>query len=144
VLFVPKPRNPSELYMCIDFRRLNLVTKRDFHTIPDMQDLYRQMVQCKYFTALDLTRRFWNLPIVLEHQNKTAFTGPDGEIYVWNRAPMLLVNSPAACQRLMAHVLQSIPQINVCIDNITIYTRTRPWQNIFLLKLNSEMRLCCG
>jgi hypothetical protein len=47
----------------------------------------------------------------------------DGEIYVWNRAPRL-GNSPAAFQRLIAHVLQGVPHVNVYIEDTTIYTRT--------------------
>ena len=62
----------------------------------------------KYFTALGLTWGFWALPIVEEDQHKTAFTGPDGEVYVWTKAPMGLANSPATFQRLMAHVFQGI------------------------------------
>jgi hypothetical protein len=95
------------------------------------------------------------LPIVPEYPNKTAFPGPDGEIYVWNRAPMGLVNSPAAFQWLMAHVIQGVPHVNVYIDDITIYTRT--WAEhlftikiVFLklreagLKVKFQMRLGCG
>jgi hypothetical protein len=89
VLFVPKPRKPKEvisdkcpkeLRMCIDFRRLNAVSKLDFHALPHIRDLLQAMSGCKYFTALDLTRGFWALPIVESDQPKTAFTGPDGEI----------------------------------------------------------------
>jgi hypothetical protein len=78
------------------------------------------MAHCKSFTTLDLTSGFSNLPIVPEHQNKTAFSGPDGDIYIWNP----VVNSPAAFQRLVAHVLQGVLNVNVYIDDITIYTCT--------------------
>ena len=108
VLFVPKPRNPDELRLCVDFRHLNDVTLRDYHGLPFIRDLQQSMKGCKYFTALDLTWGFWALPIVEEDQHKTAFTGPDGEVYVWTKAPMGLANSPAAFQRLMEHVFQGI------------------------------------
>jgi hypothetical protein len=121
VLFVPKPRKPNELRMCIDFRRLNAVSKRDFHALPHIRDLLQSMSGCKYFTALDLTWGFWALPIVERDQHKTAFTGPDGEIYVWTKAPMGLSNSPASFQRLMAHVMQGIPGVSVYIDDITVF-----------------------
>jgi hypothetical protein len=124
VLFVPKPRKPDELRMCIDFRRLNAVSKRDYHALPHIRDLLQSMSGCKYFTALDLTWGFWALPIVEQDQHKTAFTGPDGDIYVWTKAPMGLTNSPAAFQRLMAHILQGIPGVSVYIDDITIYSKT--------------------
>ena len=108
VLFVPKPRKPAEPRMCIDFRRLNAVSERDFQALPHIQDLLQAMSGCQYFTALDLTWGFWALPIVESDQHKTAFTGPDGEVYVWTKAPMGLSNSPASFQRLMAHVMHVI------------------------------------
>jgi hypothetical protein len=96
VLFVPKPRDPEALRMCVDFRRLNEVAERDFHALPDIQGLLQSMRGCKYFTALDLASGFWALPIAEADQNKTAFTGPDVEVYVWRKAAMGLSNSPAA------------------------------------------------
>lgn len=98
VLFVPKPRQPDALRMCMDFRRFNAVSARDYHALPHIKDLLQSMYGCKYFTALDLTWGFWALPIVEADQHKTAFTGADGEVYVWSKAPMGLSNSPASFQ----------------------------------------------
>ena len=102
--------------MCVDFRRLNKVSKRDYHALPHIRDLLNDMSGSKYFTALDLTWGFWALPIVEDDQHNTAFTCPDGEVYVWKKAPMGLTNSPAAFQRLMAQVLQGIPGVSVYIE----------------------------
>lgn len=124
VLFVPKPRDPTALRMCVDFRRLNAVTSRDHHALPDVRNLLQQMGGCRYFTALDLSSGFWALPIAEQHQHKTAFTGPDGEVYVWTKAAMGLSNSPAAFQRFMSHVLRGLPGVKVYIDDITLYSRT--------------------
>ena len=110
--------------MCVDFRRLNQVAKRDFHALPAVQDLLQLMKGCKYFTALDLSSGFWALPIAEEDQHKTAFTGPNGEVYIWRKAAMGLSNSPAACQRFMAKVLEGVPGASVYIDDITMYSRT--------------------
>ena len=57
-LFVPKPRNPDELRLCVDYRRLKYVTLRDYHGLPFIRDLQQSMKGCKYFTALDLTWGF--------------------------------------------------------------------------------------
>ena len=122
VLFVPKPHNKQELRMCVDFRMLNRRSKRDYHALPVVTDLQQQMAGSRFITTLDLTSGFWALPIAQEDRHKTAFTGPDGEVYVWHKAPMGLANSPAAFQRLMAHVLAGIPNVSVYIDDITIYT----------------------
>ena len=67
---------------------------------------------------------FWALPIVEEDQHKTAFTGPDDEVYVWTKAPMGLANSPPAFQRLMEHVFQGIVGKTVYVDDITVFSKT--------------------
>ena len=82
------------------------------------------MKGCKYFTALDLTWGSWALPIIEEDQPQTAFTGPNGEVYVWTKAPMGLTNSPAAFQRVMAHVLRNIKGVSVYTDDITMFFKT--------------------
>jgi hypothetical protein len=122
VLFVPKQRQPDRRQMCMDFRTWNKVSKRGYDALPHTGDLLNDMSGCKYFTALDLTWGFWALPIVESDQHKAALTGPDGEVYVWTKAPMGLPSSPAAFHRLTAHVLQGIPGMSVYINNITVYT----------------------
>ena len=72
--------------MCIDFRRLNVVTKRDYHVLPDIREVLQTMSGSKYFTALDLIRGFWALPVVERDPQKTAFTGPDGDSKLERRA----------------------------------------------------------
>ena len=47
VLFVPKPRKPEELRMCVDFRRLNAVSMRDYHALPNIRELLQSMKGCK-------------------------------------------------------------------------------------------------
>lgn len=121
VWFVPKPRKPDELRMCID---LKAVSKRDYQRLPHIRDFLQSRNGCQYFTALDLTWGFWALPIVEGDQHKTAFTSPDAEVYVWTKAPMGLSNLPAAFQRLMAYVLRDINGVSVYVDDITIYAKT--------------------
>jgi hypothetical protein len=124
VLLVPKPRKPNALLMCNDFRRLNAVSQQDFYASPHIRDLLQAMSGCKYFTALDLTWGFWALRIVNSDQHMTAFTGPDGEVYLWTKARMGLCGSPAGIQRMMSHVMKGISGDSVYVDDITIYSRT--------------------
>ena len=93
-------------------------------TLPSIRELLQSTKGCKYFTALDHTWGFWALAIVEEDQHKTSFTGPDGEVYVWTKAPMGLTNSPAAFQWVMAHVLRNIKGVSVSIYDITIFSKT--------------------
>ena len=109
--------------MCVAFRQLNAVSMQDYHALPNIRELL-SMKGFKYLTALVLTWGFWALPIVKEDQHKIAFTVPDGEVYVWTKAPMGLTKLPDAFQRVMAHVLRNIKGVSVYIDDITIFSKT--------------------
>ena len=47
VLFVPKPRKPEELRMCIDSRRFCAVSMRDNHALPNRRELSQSIKGCK-------------------------------------------------------------------------------------------------
>ena len=43
---------------CIDFRAINRYTVFDAEPIPDMEDIFVQLSNCKYITKIDLTKGY--------------------------------------------------------------------------------------
>lgn len=41
---------------CIDFRKINKVTRGDAHPIPDQEALFSKLAKAKYFTKIDMTK----------------------------------------------------------------------------------------
>ena len=52
VLFVPKPN--GTLRMCIDYRGLNKLTKKNSYPMPRVDDLLDQLRGARFFSAIDL------------------------------------------------------------------------------------------
>jgi len=46
---------------CIDYRRLNAVSKKDAYPIPDIQDALDNLCRAKYFATFDLLSGYWVL-----------------------------------------------------------------------------------
>ena len=52
VLFVAKPN--GSLRFCIDFRKLNSITKKDQHPLPLIDETLARLSKAKLFTKLDI------------------------------------------------------------------------------------------
>ena len=74
VILVPKKDGTKRL--CVDFRKLNHVTKADPYPIPRVEELIDRLGRA---SALDLTKGYWQVPVAEDSQHKTAFITPFGK-----------------------------------------------------------------
>lgn len=77
ILFVQKPHS-KELIMCMDFRNLNSITKKDKYPSPHIDDILDKLRNAKYYTRLDILSAYNMIRISPDHEWKTAFRTPDG------------------------------------------------------------------
>ena len=63
------------LRFCVDYRKLNAVTKLDVFPLPRIDD---SLAHTQYFTTLDLASGYWQVPMEPQSQEKTAFCTPSG------------------------------------------------------------------
>jgi hypothetical protein len=57
---------------CVDYRLPNTITKGDAYPSPLMSGLIGLMGSSRYFTSLDLTSGYWQIPVKEEDKEKTA------------------------------------------------------------------------
>ena len=62
-VFVPKSDGSTRL--CVDYRRLNKVTKPDPFPMPRVDELVDRMGKINYMSTLDLTRWYYQIPVHL-------------------------------------------------------------------------------
>ena len=71
VVLVPKP--DGTIRFCIDYRKLNSVTKKDSFPLPRVDDSLEWMSgRTKYMSKVDCKSAFWLVPMKPEDQCKTA------------------------------------------------------------------------
>ena len=106
---------------CVDYRRVNAVSKFDAYPMPRIDELVDRLGMATYYTTLDCTKRYWQIPLSPAAREKTAFSTPLG-LYQFK---VLLFGAPATFQRLMDRVLRPHAAYAAAyIDDIVIYSGT--------------------
>jgi len=131
VLFVKK--KDGSLRLCVDFCRLNKITKKDRYPLPLISDLLDSPCKARIYTKIDLRHAYHLVHIIKGDEWKTAFRTRYGA-FEWLVMPFGLTNAPAAFQRFMNDVFSDL--LDVCVvvylDNILIYSDdiTQHWGHI--------------
>ena len=122
VLFVKKPGS-DKLRFCIDYRKLNALTRNDPYPIPRIDELISRLGKAKIFTKLDIRQAFYRIRMDPESEEITTFRTRYG-MYKCKVLPFGLSNGPATYQRYMNDVLIEYLD-NFCtayLDDILIYS----------------------
>jgi len=135
-MLAPKPE--GKWRFCIDYRKLNAITKSISWPIPNIkQTLLRIGRQnATIFGIIDLTSGYHQVVMTKQSRKYTAFTTPQG-IYEFTRVPFGLKGSPAFFQRTMMTVVLKGMMGTICevyLDDILVYSRN---QEEFLEKLRA-------
>ena len=137
---------------CLDTRALNQVTVKDAYPLPRTEDCINAVAGAKFFSTMDITSAYNQIPIKEEDIPKTAFTTKYG-LYEHVTMPFGLCNAPATFQRLMEIVLSKL-QWQTCLiylDDVICFSSTFDqhierlrgiWQCIRLANLKLKPKKC--
>jgi Reverse transcriptase (RNA-dependent DNA polymerase) len=104
---------------CGDFRKLNLITKEDKYTCPNIGDLTARLAGCTVFSKLDLRKGYYQVPVRPEHVSKTAIITPFG-LYEFLRMPFGLRNAGQTFQRMMDDVMAGLSFCFIYLDDVLV------------------------
>ena len=110
---------------CVDYRKLNSVTRKDSYPLPRIDDTLESLSGATWFSSLDLKSGYWQVGMHPEDREKTAFTTGRG-LWQFRVMPFGLCNAPATFERLMEKVLAGLP-LSVCLvylDDILVPARS--------------------
>ena len=111
--------------VCIDYRKVNEITRKDTYPIPRVDDTLDTLAGSTWFSTLDLKSGYWQVKVAEEHWEKTAFYTQES-LFEFNVMPFGLCNAPATFQRLMNVVLAGLQWTSclVYIDDIIVVGST--------------------
>ena len=93
VLFVKKPG--GGIRFCVDYKRLNAITKKNNYPIPLIEEILAQLYGAKYFTKIDIRQAFYRIRISEDSEELTTFLTRFG-VFKYMVMPFSLCNGPAS------------------------------------------------
>ncbi len=124
VLFILKAN--EDLQFCVDYRKLNAITKRNRYSLSLINEMIDKIVDCKHLTRLNIISTFNKLRMHLNSENYTTFI-ITLEAYKSKVLLFDLINDSASFQQYMNDVLWNFLNdfCQVYLDDILIYSKTQ-------------------
>ena len=117
----PKPN--GKVRFCIDFRKVNSLTRADTYPLPRVDDSVDRIGAATFITKVDLVKGYWQVPLTERAKEIASFVA-NGAVYQCQVMPYGLRNAPATFQRLMDRVTDGLTHCVVYIDDVVIYDTT--------------------
>ncbi|XP_041853008.1 uncharacterized protein LOC121647552 [Melanotaenia boesemani] len=111
--------------MCVDYRLLNSKTRKDAFPLPRIDESLDALTGVCWFSTMDLTSGYNQVPVASADRPKTAFCTPFG-LFEWNRMPFGLCNAPSTFQRLMQRIFgdQQCQSLLLYLNDIVVFSST--------------------
>ena len=108
--------------MCIDYRKLNSMTRKDHFPLPFMDQILERVAGHEFYCFLDGYSGYNQIAIAPEDQEKTTFTCPFGT-FAYRRMPFGLCNAPATFQRCMLSIFSDMVErfLEVFMDDFSVF-----------------------
>ena len=110
---------------CVDYRRLNKLTKKDVYPLPRIDDTLDCLKGAQFFSSMDLQSGYWQIEVDEADREKTAFITPEG-LYEFRVMPFGLCNAPATFERMMDNLLRHL-KWTMCLcylDDVIVFSET--------------------
>lgn len=104
-----------------DYRHLNTITKADRYQVPNINSLSSKLHNKKFFSKIDLSSAYHQIPVHPEDVCKTAISTPFG-LFEYNYMPFGLRNASCTFQRMMDNIFRDTDYTFVYIDDILIFS----------------------
>ena len=122
---VPLRKIDGSLRLCVDYRKVNKVTKPDKFPMPNLTDSVYTAHNMNFFSKIDLTKGYYQIPIQEDSRPLTAFSTQHQQ-YQFRRLSFGLRNSGIQFQRTIQEILTNFDskKVIVYIDDILIISQT--------------------
>ena len=119
VVIVSKP--DGGIRICGDYKvTINPVLQIDQYPLPRAEDIFSSLQGSRYFTKIDLSRAYLQMPLDEDSQKYTTINTLQG-LYQYTRLPFGVACAPAKFQKFMENLLRDVPYSNCYLDDVLIY-----------------------
>lgn len=108
---------------CVDFSKVNGVTKADAFPIPRLEGCIDQVGCAQFITKVDLLKGYFQVPLTERASEVSAFVMHEG-LYRFKVLPFGMKNAPATFQRLMNSVMKGLRNTVTYIDDVVTFSET--------------------
>ena len=117
-------KKDGSLRFCIDYRKLNAVSRKDSYPLPRIDTSLENLSQSKWYSTLDLASGYWQVEMDENDKEKTAFVLLMHGLHQFKVMPFGLSNAAPTFERLMEKVLIGLHShiLIVYLDDIVIYS----------------------
>ncbi|XP_070179133.1 uncharacterized protein [Littorina saxatilis] len=120
-------KKDGKVRFCIDYRQLNRVTVFDGEPLPNVDELFSRLGRAKFFSKIDLSKGYWQIPVYPPDKEKLAFIVPQGQ-FTWTKMPFGLQNAVAVFSRMMRKLLKPLNRNDVYNFMDDILVATQDWK----------------
>ena len=126
--------------MCIDYRKLNSVTKKDHYPLPFPDQILEKLSGQNFYCFLDGYSGYNQIEIHKQDQEKSTFTCPVGT-FSFKRMPFGLCNAPATFQRCMNAMFSNLVGdcLEIFMDDFSVFGSSF---DLCLANLTKVLHIC--
>ena len=114
---VKKPDGSARI--CVDFKRINAVTTPLQFYMPRVEEVIEQVGRSKVISKLDLSKGYYQVPMVVADIPKTCFICHHGK-FEFLRMPFGVRNAPMVFQALMPRILTDSQALTWTTSSFTV------------------------
>ena len=117
---VPVVKKEGSVRICGDFKTtVNQACLADSYPLPRADELFSDLSGGKYFTKLDMSNAYLQLPLSDSSKQLVTINTHKG-LFQYNRLPFGIASAPAIFQRTMETLLRGLKGVSVYMDDILV------------------------
>lgn len=121
---VPIVKPSGKIRICVDLTHLNENVIRERHILPAVDETLAKLEGARFFTKLDATSGFWQVPLHKESMLLTTFITPEGRYY-FKRLPFGISSAPEHFQKRISQLTDGIDGVLCHADDVLIIGQDR-------------------
>ena len=135
----PKPKNPSDIRLCVDMRAANQAIILERHDTPTIDEVIVELNGSKYFSKLDLRFGYHQLVLSPESRYITTFATHIG-LKRYKRLNFGISSASAVFQDTIRQSLEGIPGVLNISDDILLHAPTQELHDARLKQLLQRLK----